>query len=40
MIIGYSRVSTKGQLKEGHSIEIQTRDILDRYAGAEIRVEQ
>jgi len=40
MIIGYARVSTKGQLKEGHSIEIQTRDILDRYDGAEIRVEQ
>ena len=40
MIIGYARVSTKGQLKEGHSIEVQTRDILDRYDGAEIRVEQ
>ncbi|WP_396020656.1 recombinase family protein [Clostridium sp. CM027] len=34
------RVSTKGQLKEGHSIEVQTRNILDRYDGAEIRVEQ
>ena len=40
MILGYARVSTKGQLKEGHSIEVQTRDILDRYDGAEIRVEQ
>ena len=40
MIIGYVRVSTKGQLKEGHSIEVQTRNILDRHDGAEIRVEQ
>ncbi|MBZ9637570.1 recombinase family protein [Clostridium sp. FP1] len=40
MIIGYARVSTKGQLKEGHSIEVQTRAILYRYDGAEIRVEQ
>ncbi|MBX4271815.1 recombinase family protein [Clostridium estertheticum] len=40
MIIGYARVSTKGQLKEGHSIEVQTRNILDRYDDAEIRVEQ
>jgi DNA invertase Pin-like site-specific DNA recombinase len=40
VIIGYVRVSTKRQLKEGHSIEIQTRNILDRYDGAEIRVEQ
>ncbi|MBU3217795.1 recombinase family protein [Clostridium estertheticum] len=40
MIIGYARVSTKGQLKEGHSIEVQTTDILDRYDSAVIRVEQ
>jgi len=40
VIIGYARVSTKGQLKEGHSIEVQTRNILDRYDDAEIRVEQ
>jgi len=40
MIIGYARVSTKWQLKEGHSIEVQTRNILDRYDDAEIRVEQ
>ena len=40
MIIGYARVSTKGQLKEGHSIEVQTRNILDKYDGAEVRVEQ
>jgi len=40
MIIGYARVSTKGQLKEGHSIEIQTKEILDRYASAVIIVEQ
>lgn len=40
MIIGYARVSTRGQLKEGHSIEVQTRNILDRYDDAKIRVEQ
>jgi len=40
VIIGYARVSTRGQLKEGHSIEVQTRNILDRYDDAEIRVEQ
>jgi len=40
VIIGYARVSTRGQLKEGHSIEVQTRNILDRYDDAKIRVEQ
>lgn len=40
MIYGYARVSTKGQLKEGYSLEAQTKDILDRYDNAVIRVEQ
>jgi len=40
VIIGYARVSTRGQLKEGHSIEVQTRNILDRYEDAKISVEQ
>ena len=40
MIIGYARVSTKGQLREGHSLEIQTKNILERYDNAVIRVEQ
>ncbi len=34
-IIGYIRVSTKGQL-EGNSIEDQRKNILDRYSNAEI----
>ncbi|MFQ6883117.1 recombinase family protein [Clostridium sp.] len=34
-IIGYVRVSTKGQL-DGNSIEEQSRSILDRYNNAEI----
>lgn len=34
-IIGYCRVSTKGQL-DGNSIEEQTKKILDRYSTAEI----
>ncbi len=40
MIIGYARVSTKGQLKEGHSIEVQMNEIKQRYENAEIEVEQ
>jgi DNA invertase Pin-like site-specific DNA recombinase len=40
MIIGYARVSTKGQLKEGHSIEVQINEINQRYENAEIEVEQ
>lgn len=40
MIIGYARVSTKGQLKEGHSIEVQVNEIKQRYSNAEIKVEQ
>ena len=39
-IIGYARVSTKGQLKEGHSIEVQTNEILARYENARIEFEQ
>lgn len=34
-IIGYCRVSTKGQL-DGNSIEEQSKKILDRYSNAEI----
>lgn len=34
-IIGYIRVSTKGQL-EGNSIEDQRNNILDRYSNAKI----
>lgn len=40
MIYGYCRVSTKGQLKEGYSIEIQEKEILNRYENAEIKIEQ
>jgi DNA invertase Pin-like site-specific DNA recombinase len=40
MIIGYARVSTKGQLKEGHSIEVQTKEILSKYDNARIEIEQ
>lgn len=35
MIIGYCRVSTKGQL-DGNSIEEQSSKILERYSGAKI----
>lgn len=34
MIYGYCRVSTKGQAKDGNSLEAQERDILDRYDNA------
>jgi DNA invertase Pin-like site-specific DNA recombinase len=40
MIIGYARVSTKGQLKEGHSLEVQTNEILAKYENAKIETEQ
>jgi len=40
MIYGYARVSTKGQLKEGHSLEIQKQEILSRYENASIKYEQ
>lgn len=38
MKYGYCRVSTRGQL-EGNSIQEQTKQIIDRYADAEIIVE-
>lgn len=40
MIIGYARVSTKGQLKDGHSLEVQKQEILNRYENAHIEFEQ
>lgn len=40
MIIGYCRVSTRGQLTEGHSLEVQKKDILERYDNAHIEIEQ
>lgn len=40
MIYGYCRVSTKGQLKEGHSLEAQEKEILLRYENAIIKHEQ
>lgn len=40
MIYGYCRVSTRGQLTEGHSIEVQKQDILSRYSDAHIEYEQ
>lgn len=36
MIYGYARVSTKGQAKNGNSLEEQREAILARYHGAEI----
>lgn len=40
MIYGYCRVSTKGQLKEGYSLEVQHKEILERYVNAQIELEQ
>ena len=40
MIRGYARVSTKGQLKEGHSLEVQKQEILSRYENAHMELEQ
>lgn len=40
MIIGYARVSTKSQLKDGHSFEVQKQEILARYENAHIYFEQ
>lgn len=40
MIIGYARVSTKGQLKDGYSLEVQQQEILSRYENARIKLEQ
>lgn len=36
MIYGYSRVSTKGQAKDGNSLEAQEKEILERYENAKI----
>lgn len=36
MIYGYCRVSTKGQAKDGNSLETQEKDILSRYNDAQI----
>jgi len=40
MAIGYARVSTKGQLKDGYSLEVQAQEILSRYENARIKYEQ
>jgi len=40
MIIGYARVSTKGQLKDGHSLDVQKQEVLNRYENAHIEFEQ
>lgn len=39
-IYGYCRVSTKKQLQEGYGLEVQEKEILDKYPGAEIYLEQ
>ena len=36
MVYGYCRVSTKGQERDGNSLEEQQRQILEKYPGAEI----
>lgn len=40
MIRGYARVSTKSQLKEGHSLEAQRQEMQSRYENAHIEPEQ
>lgn len=35
-VIGYCRVSTKNQLSDGNSLEVQREEILNRYANAEV----
>lgn len=40
MVYGYVRVSTKGQAKEGHSLEEQRKQIVERYGNAIIESEQ
>lgn len=40
MIYGYARVSTKGQMKEGYSIEAQSKEILSRYENVHMELEQ
>ena len=36
MIYGYCRVSTKGQAKDGNSLDAQEQEILSRYSDAHI----
>ena len=36
MIYGYTRVSTKGQAKEGNGLEAQKKEILKKYESAKI----
>lgn len=36
MIYGYCRVSTKGQERDGNSLDCQEKEILEKYPGAEI----
>lgn len=36
MVYGYARVSTKGQAKDGNSLEAQEKEILERYENAKI----
>lgn len=40
MIYGYCRVSTRGQLKDGYSLEVQYKEILERYENAQVEFEQ
>ena len=39
-IYGYCRVSSKKQLNEGNGLEVQEKEILDKYENAIIRREQ
>lgn len=39
MIYGYARVSTKGQEKDGNSLEAQEKQILEKYSNAVIKKE-
>ena len=39
MIYGYCRVSTKGQAKDGNSLEAQEKAIIERYKDAKIHTE-
>lgn len=39
MIYGYARVSTKGQAKDGNSLEAQEKEILNKYENAVIKKE-
>ena len=36
MIYGYCRVSTKGQAKDGNSLDAQEQEILSKYSDAHI----